>query len=194
MRKQNQLRNTLFWLAVVSFSSNSAAFIDPEEWKWDKWGKWDEWDGPPDMKKWRTDQWGGDMDQWGMMPNSDRRMPWEMRSGNMPWQGSQGWGTMPWGGNRGGWGNMPWGGNRGNWGNMPWQGGNQWQSGPWNNPPAQWRQPAPGYYPYPAPAPTQRQQYRGDSADAYRAEPGRYPTRPDNEHTETPPPSTAPSK
>jgi hypothetical protein len=185
MDKRYQLRTALLWAAVAGFSSQSSAFIDPEEWKMDKWGKWDEWDGPPDMKKWRTDQWG-DMDQWGMMPDSERRLPWEIRSGQMPWRGDRGnWGGMPWGGDRGGWGNMPWGGNSGygtppwggnnRWGGMPW-GGAPWGGGPqsgWNRPPHYGPQQQPGWG-----RPGAGQQYRQPEPQPYRTEPGRYPVRP----------------
>ncbi len=192
MRKTTKFRTTLFWMAAVGFSSNSSAFIDPDEWKMDKWGKWDEWDGPPDMKKWRTDQWG-DMDQWGVMPNSDRRLPWEMRSGSMPWKNGGGnWGSMPWGGNRSGWGNnmpwgggnnynMPWGGNRGNWGTPP------WQSGPQQG----WGQPNP-YYGGPQQGWGQQQPQMRSQQQPYRAEAGRYPARPQQSES-TVQESTAPS-
>ncbi len=152
---KKRVSTTLLLIATVGISSQSSAFIDPEEWKMDNWGKWDEWDGPPDMRDWRRDQWG-DLDQWGVFPNSDQRLPWERSGGwgEMPWKrdgmpwnsGGNNWGGSPWG--RGGrnWGGAPWGGNRGNtpwgsgfgnWGNMPW-GGNRggWgQQAPWGGNP-----------------------------------------------------------
>ncbi len=208
MKKTTIVRNALFWIAAMGISSNSSAFIDPDEWKM---GKWDEWDGPPDMKKWRTDQWG-DMDQWGMMPDSDRRLPWEMRSGSMPWKGNNNWGNMgnmPWGGNRGGMGSMPWGGNRSGWGNNmpwggnnygtpPWRGNNRWGPMPWGGPQSGWAQPSPYY----GPQPPQTQGWRGEytqpapqqrrTEQPYRAEPGRYPLRPEGSKpatTEAAPPA-----
>ncbi|MBT3196388.1 MAG: hypothetical protein HN842_01005 [Gammaproteobacteria bacterium] len=111
MKNTNRLSTTLLLLGAIGVSTNSAAFIDMEEWKMDKWGKWDEWEGMPDMKEWREDQWGD--------------MPWSGKGGKMPWGNSGG--GMPWGNNGGG---MPWEGGRSHRNQQP----QQWNPGGWGQP------------------------------------------------------------
>ena len=172
MKKNNKIHSTLLLIAAVGLSGQSSAFIDPEEWKMDKWGNWDEWDGPPDMRNWRRDQWG-DLDQWGMFPDSDRRLPWEVRSGSMPWQrDGRSWGGIPWG-NRGNWNSMPWDNYRGGPNTMPWGGGYPGWGGGY--PPPNWGGAPYGYAPHGWEAPAQPAPQKN-----------RYPSRPKRDKATAP--------